>query len=1606
MKTNGKQLRFAAILAFGCLLAAPGTHAAAHTWSGAVNGLFSNGGNWVGGVAPNPAVTNSLTFPAGATRFTITNDIASLKISAINLSGSGYVIRGANAITLTPNLGNILASGTTNTVECALTFASLGLVSVGENDSLTLSGSLSGTNGFSKVSNGDLFIKGAASNPLTGTFTVFAGEVYFQKTGGAANYSGNSIDLGATDVANLVRLHLGANNQIPDGATINFNPSGVLAMNGFTDIVGAVTMHGGIINGLTAGSLLRIDGDLTLTPRVVGTNEFGQLTYESPTVWGAVEFNGASRNIHVTTNAARIEAHIVETGSATVLNKTGLGTLTLMVSNSFTGQLNVQQGTLVAEDFHSLGTASSNSVVSSGASLKIPAAGTLSEPLVLGGAGDQGTGALILDAGGNTTCSGLITLTSQARVFVPPGQQLQFSGVVAGAGGIEKMGLGELALSGVSANTFSGASFVNAGTMQLSKPANTRTIGSVTVTNGASLVFNNNELMDNAGVLSLYTGASVNLTNRNETIGGLNMGRSAVLNTGTGLLTMLGDFYSGAPYSVSGISATIKGNLSLGGATRTVTGSDRLDLDCAVSDGAGVGGFLVDDASLYLLRSNSFSGPVIVKGRCGVGDSFALGAAGGGVVLTNVPFSTSQFVLLAPYLSITNESLTNYSSSSFYHSGSFFSGSSWNGPIVLATTNRLIFDALNADQYISLYINGPISGPGSVMKARGDLVFTQPNTYTGITEVSAGFLTIRHPQSLGGIGQGTYMGEGAGLSLELPNGSVVSEPLFASDEFLPYTTNFILSMVGSVTNTWAGPIAMPMPWLGMQAWVADSGSLRLDNVISGLGDISKVGEGTLILGGASPNTFTGNTTVTNGTLVLSKPNGVRAVGNVTVNGYAVVEWASNEQMADQATLTLKSPGFGGVFTTNAFLGNHSETVSNLALHRSYLHVGTGAFTLLGDVDVSNPSSSLWNDCGITGAGGAVILSPGTHRVWTPLPSFYPSTFHGHSPIHEAGGSAGLLIKASTMLAASNSFTGPIIVEAAALDAHHPYALGSAAQGVLVTNQGSLYLRMTNNTAMPGEAIVLAAQAPGEFFASELHAGNNTTNSWGGSLTLMGSNRVDVGFGSKFTHTGTVHGPGSMRCTGGGELVLAGTQPNTFNGLSMDDASRVRLAKPPGVNALTGDVLMDGDGIENQLILDASNQFPPQTAITVGYFDTFATFNLNGHAATIRQLSGVGAVVGNGILTINNPPAGYDTEFAGPVTSTIVKQGPGRARFTEYVTGDLFVEGGLLTIYDEGVANQTVISPGAALYSELSAFNFGALSGGGTFFVWGASILGAASGGSTFTGSIIGTNGNASLVKVGAGALTLTGPVSGLNNVAVTVGTLLVNTVMTNSVGVGNITPGFSQTLGGTGTVGNVTVTGLGAHISPGATTNVPSYGKLTVGNLTLSPGSHYRCDIGGTNVGVNLDQINATGTVTLGGGFTDFNVTGTGVTSNRYVIVKAANPVSGTFLNNPEGYTYAFGAGRTMTLTYLPNGGRDITLIEQPNPVPNIGGIERGKNGNVIITGTGLSGALYDVQSNTNLNTTNWIVIGTVTGDINGGISFTDTNAPGFPMRFYRFQLQ
>ena len=60
----------------------------------------------------------------------------------------------------------------------------------------------------------------------------------------------------------------------------------------------------------------------------------------------------------------------------------------------------------------------------------------------------------------------------------------------------------------------------------------------------------------------------------------------------------------------------------------------------------------------------------------------------------------------------------------------------------------------------------------------------------------------------------------------------------------------------------------PLPSLGVGAIQTDAGNLTVSGIVSGTGSLNKSGAGTLTLTAA--NTYTGNTTVTAGTLALSR----------------------------------------------------------------------------------------------------------------------------------------------------------------------------------------------------------------------------------------------------------------------------------------------------------------------------------------------------------------------------------------------------------------------------------------------------------------------------------------------------------------------------------------------------------------------------------------------------------------------------------------------------------------------------------------------------------------------------------------------------------------
>lgn len=1609
--------RLSALLAIACALsAATRLHAGSHTWSGAVNGNWSNAGNWsAGGVPVIGESSITISFPVSATRKVMTNDIGALTVTSMNFSGSNYVLRGASTITFGSSLINVLSSGDSNVIESTLSLPGAFAVSVSDNKVMAVH-TLTGSGYVVKFGEGELHLRGTASNPLSGGYIVNVGTLRLAKTGLATAVIGPLTIVGTTNLGQYASVWLEGSDQISIATDITIHPTGILNLNGKTNTINNLTVMAGSVYG---SGLLALEGDLRLSAI---DNSFPTPDI-SPLIQGNLEFNGAFSTIIVSNSVCEIVANIVENGGVTALNKTGPGTLWLKGGGNFSGNLNVQAGTVRAEQNTSLGSVAGLTTVSSGASLILAAGLSMSESFGLAGDGVNGQGALQA-ASGVVECFGNVTLTNTATVRVPNLTELQLKGVISGTGGLKKIGEGELHLAGLNANTFSGASFVNGGKLSLFKPANFRAIGSVTVTNGALLAVEANEQIDNAGVLSIYTGGSVNLTNRNETLGGLNLGRGVEVNTGTGTLTLLGDVYTGAPYSTGNGSVILRGSLSLGGSTRRFHAPDTsFRFECVISDGPGVGGLSLAGyggqlgfGNFHFVQANTFNGPITADyAGLYAHTAQAFGTASGGVTGTN----DSGIVFFNGSLAITGETLTVVTNMEIASTGT----NAWNGPVVLAGTNSILkFNPLVVGATNTMTVNGSISGAGGLVL--GDNLYyapgltvrlTQSNSYAGTTVISPGKLIIQHSQALGSAAQGTIITADSSLELELPNGATVfNEPLTFDPTNLSTNSPPRLAVAGAVSNSWTGPITTEVQHALVNVSHVN-GVISLNATISGSGGIEKNGSGTLILAGSGPNTFPGETKVSSGKLRLQKPNGVQAAGNLSAHPNGRVEWGASEQIADAATVSLEGIPFSSV--TNALLGTHSETLTDLALNHSRVAASAGALILLGDVDLTHDTI----DSNFNSIFGTVRLGPGEHQVFSTVanPNIGFGTLHLWDSVQETGGSAGLTVRNAALgLSGSNSFTGILIVDGSlrggSLGIRHPHAFGSPAQGTLLTNSATMDLAMPSGSVVVGESLVLANRRPGTTQPCAVTMLGEYTNTWAGPITLLETNLFQITLGSKLTVDGTISGPAPLYVEGSAELILAGTQPNTFSDLVVSGGSLVRLAKPAGIHAFTGNLIMNDAtyGAPHTVILEAPNQFPPQTVASIGVGGTNASLNLNGHAATIRRLLGFGTVeMGAGALTISNSTAQY-SDFMGRLQSApgglLRHQGIGTQRGGTFaLNGAAWLQGGTM-YFDTGYIDQGLdISAGAVMDMYSQQALFGSLSGAGKLITSsGIIFIGANNASTTFSGLLEGA-GTTNLVKIGTGTLTLAGTSTHAGKMVVWDGTLLVNGSLPGPVHVERFFGGVSATLGGIGSLGNVVITGTGARIAPGATTAVPSYGKLTVTNIALNGGAIYLGEIGGTNAGVNLDQIDARETTTLINSAADFATFGSGVVSNRYTVWKAFAGVNGTFTGKSEGSTFFPSAGRSMQITYVGGAtGRDIVLTDlSAIPPGSFSGIQILPNGHAQVGGTGTPGALYDVQANADLNTTNWVLIGTALANFNGAFSFVDTNAPSFPMRFYRFLL-
>ena len=267
-----------------------------------------------------------------------------------------------------------------------------------------------------------------------------------------------------------------------------------------------------------------------------------------------------------------------------------------------------------------------------------------------------------------------------------------------------------------------------------------------------------------------------------------------------------------------------------------------------------------------------------------------------------------------------------------------------------------------------------------------------------------------------------------------------------------------------------------------------------------------------------------------------------------------------------------------------------------------------------------------------------------------------------------------------------------------------------------------------------------------------------------------------------------------------------------------------------------------------------------------------------------------------------------------------------------------VEGGTYTFG----GNLIRLTNGLTVSSGTQTFNLAiTLSGAQTFFAdTGATativILSVGSSALTIDGAgIVGIgliSGSGSIIKDGTGAggiVTATGYSGGIT---LHDGVFIVDANIPNSPvdiqgPIPTGTPGLSG-FGGTGTVGATTV--ASGVISAG-TLNSPTGVLSIAGGLGFTTNGVYACKIGGTTPGANgHDQLNVTGSVNLNNAalapipWNGFQA----AAGDTFVIIKndASDPVNGTFLNLPEGSTFADQLGIPFQITYLGGDGNDVSI--------------------------------------------------------------------------------
>ncbi len=856
---------------------------------------------------------------------------------------------------------------------------------------------------------------------------------------------------------------------------------------------------------------------------------------------------------------------------------------------------------------------------------------------------------------------------------------------------------------------------------------------------------------------------------------------------------------------------------------------------------------------------------------------------------------------------------------------------------------------------------GGIQGAGNVVTSTNGLFFvaTGNRTFSGVVsgtgwieQNNAGILTLSGANTYTG---GTVVDQGT-----VKQGAANSVPKL-SDVFMNGGTfdlgGFAADVGGLMGN--AGSIVLGNATL---TFGNNNQSRSNGSVISGTGNLVKVGTGTQTLTGS--NTYTGSTTVNSGTLVLSGNGAIGPSNAIVVSPGATVK---EDNTSTNGTVTANRIGSTASVTLNAgnfvFLGNNtaasSDVVGPLTLGAGTSTISISRGTTSGQVatltfgtsataasDISRTSGTgVANfNTAITGQGGPGGSTGGGDRIYLGGDAANPGATGKVASINTP---AAWLVANGRDIARYSGSNG--FQELSTTNGVSRSATFTTAANVLLTTAGasaaatgpvtvnSLVIQGTGSrsTAVTG-TLTITNTGSGAFDASGglVVGGGGDYALTGGSVTAGGAGAYQlytwIDSGVTTINSGVVNnGANALQLikSGAGTLVL-GNSANAYSGGTVLNGGTLQVASAAYLG--TGGVTLAGGTLKATGPINTSA--PLTIAAPGGTLDTNGANTLSFTGAN----SGAGSlnVIGGGTLAVG---AGLGT------TGNVTLTGAGTT-LKSTAGGDFLSDSTLLTL------NANTVFDDTAGDGE----QWGGLSGSGTVIgKAGAQIqFGLDQLDSTFSGQIrAGTAGVATagaqltrLTKSGVGTITLSNGASDFGGqVQVNNGTLAVTTLaddgQVSSIGTG-ATSGADLTMGTTTTVGTLRYTG--GTVS-------------TDRSILLNQG------------GGAIDVASSGATLTLTGGITDSGLIGTAGSltksgPGRLVLQGANNYLGATTIN---GGTLVAGQAQLSTTSSLAfNGGtfeasETIAVNAGVNVASAYGIIDTGANVvqfNGAVTGTGQLG--------------------------------------------------